>query len=162
MAATVTIYRDSYGVPHVYGPTDVSCAFGFIYSQAEDYFWQIEDNFIRGQGRAAEVYGESSLPDDLLNRALEIPRLSQEEFARSSPQSRAFSVAVADALNFYLKMNPQVKPRLLTHFEPWQTMTMGRYVLYQSFIYQEVRIERHGHYFRRERDSRQEGWRGSV
>src|SRR5258708_5708593 len=80
MARTVTIFRDSYGVPHVYGTTDAACAFGFIYAQAEDYFWQIEDNYIRSLGRASELYGEKSLPDDLLNRALEIPRLSKEEF----------------------------------------------------------------------------------
>ena len=136
MARTVSIYRDSYGVPHVYGPTDVSCAFGFIYAQAEDYFWQIEDNYLRALGRAAEVYGESALPDDLLNRALEIPRLSKEEYAKAPPQTKAFSDAVADGLNYYLSTNPQVKPRLLPHFEPWQTMALRRYVLYQSFIYQ--------------------------
>jgi acyl-homoserine lactone acylase PvdQ len=38
IARSVTIYRDSYGVPHVYGPTDVSCVFGYIYAQAEDNF----------------------------------------------------------------------------------------------------------------------------
>ena len=46
--------------------------FGFIYAQAEDYFWQIEDSYLRSLGRAAEVYGDKSLPDDLVNRALEI------------------------------------------------------------------------------------------
>ena len=80
LAKTVTIHRDTFGVPHVYGPTDASCVFGFIYAQAEDYFWQIEDSYLRSLGRAAEVYGEKSLPDDLVNRALEITRLSQDEY----------------------------------------------------------------------------------
>src|SRR5215471_10160830 len=77
MAKTVTIQRDRFGVPHIYGPTDAACVLGFAYAQAEDYFWQIEDNFLRGIGRASEIYGEAGLVDDLLNRALEIPRLSQ-------------------------------------------------------------------------------------
>jgi penicillin amidase len=136
IAASVSIFRDKYGVPHVYGPTDAACVFGFVYAQAQDYFWQIEDNYIRALGRASEIYGEKSLPDDLLNRALEIPRLSQEEFAKSTAQSKAFGLAVADALNFYLRTNPQVKPRLLTHFEPWYPFAFGRFALYQSFIYQ--------------------------
>src|SRR5579872_104859 len=77
MAASITIYRDTYGVPHIYGPTDASCVFGYAYAQAEDNFWQVEDSFIRSLGRASEVYGERALADDKLVRALEIPRLSK-------------------------------------------------------------------------------------
>jgi acyl-homoserine-lactone acylase len=40
MAASVTIYRDRSGVPHVYGPPDASVVFGFAYAQAEDFFWR--------------------------------------------------------------------------------------------------------------------------
>ena len=60
LARSVTIYRDSYGVPHIYGPTDASCVFGYAYAQAEDNFWQVEDNYIQAIGRAAEVNGEES------------------------------------------------------------------------------------------------------
>jgi len=84
IARSVTIYRDSYGVPHIYGPTDASCVFGFIYSQAEDNFWQIEDSYIRALGRASEVYGDRTLADDMLNRALEIPRLGKAEYDRTT------------------------------------------------------------------------------
>jgi acyl-homoserine-lactone acylase len=135
LAKSVTIRRDTFGVPHVYGPTDVSCVFGFIYAQAEDYFWQVEDSYLRSLGRAAEVYGEKSLPDDLINRALEITRLSQEEYASSSPKTREICQAVADGLNYYLATNPQVKPRLITRFEPWHPLAFRRFILYQSFIY---------------------------
>ena len=51
IAKSITIYRDNYGVPHIYGPTDAACAFGFMYAQAEDNFWQIEDSYIRSLGR---------------------------------------------------------------------------------------------------------------
>src|SRR5215471_10757182 len=80
MAKSITIYRDDYGVPHIYGPTDAACAFGFMYAQAEDNFWQIEDSYIRALGRASEVYGSKTLDDDELVRALEIPRLAQAEY----------------------------------------------------------------------------------
>ena len=60
IARSVTIYRDTWGVPHVYGPTDASCAFGYAYAQAEDNFWQVEDSYIRSLGRAAEVHGHYS------------------------------------------------------------------------------------------------------
>ena len=135
IAQTVTIERDSFGVPHVSGPTDASCVFGFIYAQAEDYFWQIEDSYLRSLGRAAEVYGEKSLPDDLVNRALEISTLSKAEYENASPKTKEICQAIADGLNYYLAQNPQVKPRLITHFEPWHPEAFRRFILYQSFIY---------------------------
>src|SRR5262245_61518131 len=79
IARSITIYRDNWGVPHVYGPTDASVIFGFVYAQAEDNFWQIEDTYIQALGRASEVYGERSLNADLTNRALEIVKISQAD-----------------------------------------------------------------------------------
>jgi acyl-homoserine-lactone acylase len=135
LAKTVTIKRDTFGVPHVYAPTDAACVFGFIYAQAEDYFWQIEDSYLRSLGRAAEVYGEKSLPDDLVNRALEITKLSQAEYTTATPKTKEICQAVADGLNYYLAVNRAVKPRLITHFEPWHPLAFRRFILYQSFIY---------------------------
>jgi len=135
LAKSVTIHRDNFGVPHVYGATDAACVFGFIYAQAEDYFWQIEDSYLRSLGRAAEVYGNKSLPDDLVNRALEITKLSKDEYSKASPKTKELCHAVADGLNYYLSVNPQVKARLITHFEPWHPLAFRRYILYQSFIY---------------------------
>src|SRR6188472_249492 len=96
LARSVTIYRDSYGVPHIYGPTDPSCVFGYAYAQAEDNFWQVEDNYIQAIGRAAEVNGEEVLAGDLLNRRLEITRLSMEEYKDASPRTRELCDAFAD------------------------------------------------------------------
>jgi acyl-homoserine-lactone acylase len=135
LAKTVTIHRDSFGVPHVYGPTDASCVFGFIYAQAEDNFWQIEDSYLRSLGRAAEVYGEKALPDDMVNRALGITTLSKEEYQTASPKTKEICQAIADGLNYYLAVNTQVKPRLITRFEPWHPLAFRRFILYQSFIY---------------------------
>jgi penicillin amidase len=135
LAREVTIYRDTYGVPHVYGPTDASCVFGYAYAQAEDNFKQIEDSYVHALGRAAEVGGEKELPSDLLNRALEIPRLSQEEYQHANPRIREIAESFAAGLNYFLDRNPQVHPRLLAHFEPWYLFAFNRYALYQLFIY---------------------------
>src|SRR5258708_29440117 len=94
-AKSITIYRDNYGVPHVYGPTDASCVFGYIYAQAEDNFWQIEDSYIRSLGRASEVYGEKTIDDDRLVPVLEIPKLAQAEYYRGSPETKKLADATA-------------------------------------------------------------------
>jgi acyl-homoserine-lactone acylase len=135
IAKSITIYRDNYGVPHIYGPTDAACAFGFMYAQAEDNFWQIEDSYIRSLGRASEVYGGKTLDDDELVRALEIPKLARAEFEHMPARTRAVLEAGTEGLNYFLATHPQVKPRLLTHFEPWYGLAFNRYALYFQFIY---------------------------
>jgi len=132
LARTVTIYRDTYGVPHVFGQTDASTVFGFAYAQAEDNFWRVEENFIHAVGRASELYGEKSLDEDRLNRALEIPRLAREEYSRLDPRMRALCDAFAAGFNFYLARHPEVRPRLLMKIEPWYTLAFIRYNYYQN------------------------------
>lgn len=142
IAGSITIYRDSYGVPHIYGPTDAACAFGFMYAQAEDNFWQIEDSYIRSLGRASEVYGAKTLEDDELVRALEIVRLSKQEYERMPARTKELLAGGTEGLNYFLATHPQVKPRLLTHFEPWYGLAFNRYALYLQFIYGHSGIRR--------------------
>ncbi|MDP8981712.1 MAG: acylase [Acidobacteriota bacterium] len=135
LARSVTIYRDTWGVPHIYGPTDASCAFGYAYAQAEDNFWQVEDSYIRALGRAAEVHGESALNDDQLVRALGVTRLSKAEYERLTPRLKDVVDSTAAGLNYYLERNPQVKPRVISKFEPWMIFAFNRYALYHQFIF---------------------------
>jgi acyl-homoserine lactone acylase PvdQ len=64
----VTIIRDNWGIPHIYGKTDADAVFGLLYAQCEDDFKRVEMNYIEKLGRMAEVKGESALYDDLLIR----------------------------------------------------------------------------------------------
>src|SRR5262245_50822998 len=89
IAGTVTIYRDQYGVPHIYGPTDASAVFGFMYARAEDGYYRIEQSYLLMLGRSAENLGEAWAPTDAAIRALEIPRLAQDEYGRLPPEERA-------------------------------------------------------------------------
>jgi acyl-homoserine-lactone acylase len=132
LSRRVTIYRDTYGVPHVFGATDESSVFGFAYAQAEDNFWRVEENFILALGRSAELYGESSLDEDRRNHALEIPRTAREEYSRLDAKMRALCDAFAAGVNFYLARHPAVRPRLLTAIEPWFTLAFIRYSYFQN------------------------------
>jgi acyl-homoserine-lactone acylase len=132
LATAVTIYRDRYGVPHVFGATDASTVFGFAYAQAEDNFWRVEENFILALGRASELYGEQTLEEDRRNRALEIPRLAREEYSRLDPKMRSLCDAFAAGLNYYIAKHPESPPRLLAKIEPWYTLAFIRYNYFQN------------------------------
>jgi penicillin amidase len=132
LAGEATIYRDVYGVPHVFGRTDAAAVFGFAYAQAEDNLWRIEENFIGALGRSSEIYGEQTVDNDRLNQALEIPRLAREEYGRLDAHTRALCDAYAAGLNYYVKRRPEAKLRLLAKFEPWHTLAFIRYNYYQN------------------------------
>ena len=44
-AQNVTIIRDNYGVPHIYAKTDADVVFGLMYTQCEDDFNRVEENY---------------------------------------------------------------------------------------------------------------------
>jgi len=116
------IIRDDFGVPHVYGKTDADAVFGLLYAQAEDDFNRVEHNYIWAIGRLAEVEGEESLYSDLRARLYMTEKEAKENFENSPEWLQELCIAFADGLNYYLAKNPEVKPKLIAHFEPWMPM----------------------------------------
>jgi acyl-homoserine-lactone acylase len=116
---SVTIYRDTWGVPHIYAKTDAGAAFGLMYAQAEDNFWQLETDYIRALGRSAEVEGVRGISGDILYRAYEVEKRAKEAYAQADPKLRALCDAFAAGVNRYLDTHQQTHSRLLTRWEPW-------------------------------------------
>jgi acyl-homoserine-lactone acylase len=124
-AAGVTIVRDDFGIAHVAGRTDADAVFGMIYAQAEDDFPRVETNYINALGRLAETEGEAALFRDLRMRLWIDPEDLQARHAGAPDWLRALTQAWADALNFYLATHAQVKPRVITRFEPWMALAFS-------------------------------------
>lgn len=122
IAKEVSIIRDDYGVPHIYGKTDAQAVFGLLYAQAEDDFPRIERNYIWAIGRLAEIEGEKALYSDLRARLFMTIEEAQMAYESAPEWLRALCNAFADGLNFYLASHPEVTPKLITHFEPWMPM----------------------------------------
>lgn len=124
-AKRVTIMRDKWGIPHVFGKTDADAVFGLLYAQAEDDFNRVELNYINALGRLAEVEGEAEIWRDLRMKMFITPQDMQAKYAASPAWLQKLMVAFADGLNFYLHTHPEVKPKLLTHFEPWMALAFS-------------------------------------
>ena len=124
-AENVTIVRDDWGIPHVYGKTDADAVFGLIYAQAEDDFNRIETNYLNSMGRLAEAEGESAIYQDLRMKLFINPDSIKAQYAASPEWLKRLMNAWADGLNFYLSRHPEVKPRVITRFEPWMALTFS-------------------------------------
>jgi len=122
-AAHVTIIRDDWGIAHVYGKTDADAVFGAEYAQAEDDFNRVETNYINAMGRLAEAEGQSKTYQDLRMKLFIDPATLKKQYAQSPEWLKKLMNAFADGLNFYLFTHPEVKPRVITRFEPWMALS---------------------------------------
>jgi len=121
-AEKVTIIRDDFGVPHVYAKTDADAIFGMLYAQSEDDFNRVEHNYIWATGRLAEIEGEDALISDLRARLYMTTDEAKVAYDSAPQWLKQLCDAFADGVNWYLYTHPDVKPRLLTRFEPWMPM----------------------------------------
>ena len=124
-ADLVAIIRDDWGIAHVYGKTDSDAVFGAIYAQAEDDFNRVETNYINAMGRLAETEGESKVYQDLRMKLFIDPVSLKKQYSESPQWLKKLMNAWADGLNFYLSMHPEVKPRVITRFEPWMALSFS-------------------------------------
>ncbi|PLK44227.1 penicillin acylase family protein [Emticicia sp. TH156] len=121
-AKRVTIIRDNWGIPHIYGKTDADVVFGLLYAQCEDDFKRVEMNYIEKLGRMAELKGESELYNDLQIKLLIDTTEAIADYNKAAPWLKKLMNAYADGINYYLHKHPQVKPAMLTRFKPWFTL----------------------------------------
>jgi acyl-homoserine-lactone acylase len=124
-AQRVTILRDKWGIPHVFGKLDADAVFGMVYAQAEDDFNRVELNYINAMGRLAEVEGEKEIWRDLRMKLYIDPLEMKAKYAASPAWLKKLMTGWADGLNWYLASHPQVKPKLLTRFEPWMALSFS-------------------------------------
>lgn len=118
-AKRVTIVRDNWGIPHIYGKTDADAVFGLLYAQCEDDFKRVEMNYIEKLGRMSELKGESALYNDLQIKLLIDTAEAMADYKKAEPWLKKLLNAYADGINYFLHKNPQIKPALLRRFEPW-------------------------------------------
>jgi len=118
-AKRITIIRDNWGIPHIYGKSDADAVFGLLYAQCEDDFKRVEMNYIEKLGRMSELKGESALYNDLQIKLLIDTTEAIAEYKKAEPWLKKLLNAYADGINYYLHKNPQTKPALLRRFQPW-------------------------------------------
>lgn len=121
-AKQVTITRDTWGIPHIYGKTDADVVFGLLFTQCEDDFGRVEENYITAIGRLAEIEGESALYHDLRARLFMDTTQAIAIYRKSPAWMKQLLDAFADGTNYYLHTHPTVTPKLLKRFQPWMPL----------------------------------------
>ena len=102
LQAPVEIYRDSWGIPHIYASNSHDLFFAQGYVHAQDRFWQMEFWRRIGSGRLSEVLGKTTLEQDRFIRTIGWHRTAAQEWEQLDDEVRAVLEAYAEGVNAYI------------------------------------------------------------
>jgi len=100
---TLKLYRDTYGVPHVFSDSNYGVYFGFGYAVAQDRLFQMEMLKRTAQGRVAEVLGAKYLELDKKLRSQYDHKLVEYQVQSLSPRDHDILAGYAAGMNAYLE-----------------------------------------------------------
>ena len=134
----VEVFRDQWGIPHIYAdhPRDAFRAQGYVHAQ--DRLWQMEINRRVGRGCLAELFGDVALDTDRLIRTFGFHRLGQADLDNLPEDARAEVDAYAEGVNAFIEQAGKRLPvefMLLGHRpEPWaplDSLAFARVMIWQ-------------------------------
>jgi acyl-homoserine-lactone acylase len=125
-----TIYRDEYGIPHVFAPTLEAASFAIGYAQAEDRLEELLKNYRRANGTMAEAFGADFYRSDLIQRMWRHEGISREKYNEVSPKMRASIEAYQDGIKQFMKEHPEQVPKWAQEIHPWDVIALGRYIIW--------------------------------
>lgn len=121
----ISIARDSFGVPHIFAPTDAEVAYGLAWAHAEDDFESIQTMMITASGRLGEVQGKAGAPADYFVKFIKAKEITEQRYeADLSPEYKQVLQGYVDGLNAYAKAHPkEIKLKKLFPVTPKNIIT---------------------------------------
>lgn len=126
----VTIYRDEYGIPHIFAKSLEAAAFAIGYAQAEDRLEELLKNYRRAAGTMAEVFGPEHYLSDLIQRIWRHREISREKYNEVSPKMRAVIEAYQEGIKLFMKEHPEQVPGWAQQIQPWDVIALSRYIIW--------------------------------
>ena len=141
LSAEVRVWRDHFGVPHIFAASMDDAARALGYTHASERMFQMEILRRVGQGRMAEIRGAELLGVDKFIRTVGFYREAETSVSALSPWAQKRLEAYADGVNAFLASHPLPPEFLLAgdRPEPWRPADslviakLEAYQLSQSF-----------------------------
>ena len=124
LTGTVTVYRDSLGIPHIYAENEVDLYRTVGYVMAQDRLWQMDLLRRVTTGRLSEVLDPGLVETDRLFRALDFTGKSRKVIAETDPEILRCIEAYTDGVNQFIDRNQKNLPFEFTMLgykpDPWE------------------------------------------
>jgi penicillin amidase len=99
---SVTVFRDRWGVPHIYAANRDDMFFAQGYVASQDRLFQMELWKREGQGRLAEIMGPGAVERDRFAHLVRYRGDLKREWASYGPDARAIAIAFTDGINAFI------------------------------------------------------------
>ena len=99
----VQIYRDDFGIPHIFAQNDYDLYFAQGYTIAQDRLWQMDLVRRAVNGRLSEVFGDSTISIDKFLLTIGFKRIAKDLFEQISETSLSVIQAYTDGINHYIQ-----------------------------------------------------------
>lgn len=104
----VTIVRDTFGVPHIYGKTDADAAYGLAWAHCEDAFELIQYNLLPAKNKLGSVLGKKGVLLDYAMQFFGVDTLVDNRYEHDlSPEFKQIVDAYVQAVNDYAVTHPK-------------------------------------------------------
>ena len=127
---STTIYRDEFGIPHIFAPTLENAAYAAGYAQAEDRLEELLKNYRRASGTMAEIFGPGLFQDDVTQRTMRHAEISKARYNEISPKMRAVIESYQNGIKQFMKEHPEQVPSWAQEIHPWDVVALGRYIIW--------------------------------
>ena len=126
-----TLYRDTWGVPHIYADTWGDAAYALGYTQAEDRLEDIYRNVRTAVGTMAEAFGEEYAEQDYILRVFRNAELCEEYWKTAPEEIRVIGDNFMRGVEAYLAEHPEKNPDCTLALHGWQCAAIGRAMVLQ-------------------------------
>ena len=135
-AGKTVIYRDTYGVPHIYAPTVEAGLYAQGWAQAEDRPTQLLLNLKIALGELSDIQGEKAVQTSLISHMFGHMRNATRSVANMSESELRRVRAFANGITDYYKAHPEDVPEWWRHeaVTPAMIDAFGRMFLYNWSI----------------------------
>ncbi|CAM3838916.1 penicillin acylase family protein [Aquirufa aurantiipilula] len=103
----IQIARDSYGVPHIFAPTDPEVAYGLAWAHAEDDFKTIQTLILTGKGKLGTYLGKKGAPVDYVFGLLQTKKVVEEQISTMDPKFILLIKGYLLGLTAYAEAHPK-------------------------------------------------------
>ncbi|MBL7746452.1 MAG: penicillin acylase family protein, partial [Chitinophagaceae bacterium] len=122
--ANITIARDSFGVPHIFAPTDPEVAYGIAWAHAEDDFETLQLVVLSGKAKLGTGLGKKGAEGDYVINLLRVRKTVEEQWHTLSPDFIELIKGYVAGLNAYAAAHPgEVKYKQAFPFDEKEYMT---------------------------------------